>query len=180
MSPGQPLCYWLYTPTLAYVLTPLRARERAHEASVGLPLMVVVARVLAFCLGSTIVLGTVASALKTVVMPRAEPAMLARWVFVSLRRPFDWRVRHAAEWKDADRTMARFAPVALILLPGVWVAVVLVGFVPIYWALGVHVPRDAFMISGSSLLTLGFAFDHDGPSVAASFAEATLGLGLIA
>jgi hypothetical protein len=142
--------------------------------------MLLVARVLAFLAGTTIVVGTVASAVKTVVMPRAEPALLTRWVFVSLRRPFDWRVSHADDWPEADRTMARFAPFALILLPGVWLIVTLLGFVPVYWALGVDVPRDAFVQSGSSLLTLGFAFDHHGPTVAATFVEATLGLGLIA
>jgi hypothetical protein len=142
--------------------------------------MPVVARVLAFLLGTIIVGGTVSSAVKTVVTPRAEPALLTRFVFVTLRRPFDWRVQHSHDWNAADRTMARFAPFAMVLLPGVWVAVTIVGFVPIYWALGVAVPRDAFTLSGSSLLTLGFAFDHDGPAVAASFVEATLGLGLIA
>jgi hypothetical protein len=142
--------------------------------------MLVVARVLAFLAGTTIVLGTVASAVKTVVMPRAEPALLTRWVFVSLRKPFDWRVARADDWPEADRTMARFGPVAMILLPGVWLAITCVAFVPIYWGLGGDGLRDAFVLSGSSLFTLGFAVDHDGPTIAASFVEAALGLGLIA
>jgi hypothetical protein len=142
--------------------------------------MLVVAKVLAFLLGTGIVAATVASAVKTVVMPRAEPALLTRWVFVSLRKPFDWRVSRADDWPEADRTMARFGPFAMIVLPWVWLTVTLVGFVPVYWALGVDVPRDAFVQSGSSLLTLGFAFDHHGPTVVASFVEATLGLGLVA
>jgi hypothetical protein len=141
---------------------------------------IVLARVLAFLVGATVVMSTLASAIKTVVMPRAEPSILARWVFVTLRKPFDLRIRRAKTWPDADRTMARFAPFALLLLPGVWVAVVIVGFVPIYWALGMDVPRDAFVQSGSSLLTLGFSFDSHGPVVAATFVETTLGLGLVA
>jgi len=140
----------------------------------------VVARVLAFLAGTAVVLGTLASAIKTVVMPRAEPALITRWVFVTLRKPFDLRVRRAKTWGDADRTMARFAPFALMLLPVVWVTLVIVGFVPIYWAFGLDVPRDALIVSGSSLLTLGFAFDLHGPVVAASFVEATMGLGLVA
>ena len=76
--------------------------------------------------------------------------------------------------------MSRFAPFALLTLPLVWVAIVLLGFMPIYWALGVDLPRDAFEQSGSSLLTLGFAVDHHGPVVAAMFVEATIGLGLVA
>jgi hypothetical protein len=142
--------------------------------------VVIVARVLAFIVGTAIVTGTVASAVKTVVMPRAEPVLLTRWVFVSLRKPFDWAVHKQDDWNDADRIMARFAPFAMVLLPGVWVIVTIFGFIPVYWALGVDVPRDAFIQSGSSLLTLGFAFDHHGPTVAVTFLEATLGLGLVA
>jgi hypothetical protein len=141
--------------------------------------MVAVARVLAFVAGATIVLATLASAVKSVVVPRAEPVLLARWVFVSLRKPFDMRVRRAPTWEAADRIMSRFAPFALLTLPLVWVAAVLVGFMPIYWALGLGWPRGAFEESGSSLLTLGFAVDHHGPVVAAMFVEAALGLGLV-
>ena len=124
--------------------------------------MVAVARVLAFVAGATIVMATLASAVKTVVVPRAEPVLLARWVFVALRKPFDMRVRRAATWEAADRIMSRFAPFALLTLPLVWVAAVLLGFMPIYWALGLEWPRGAFEESGSSLLTLGFAVDHHG------------------
>ncbi len=142
--------------------------------------MVAVARMLAFLAGAAIVLGTLASAVKTVVVPRAEPVLLARLVFVSLRKPFDLRVRRAATWEDADRIMSRFAPFALLTLPLVWVAIVVVGFMPIYWALGIGWPRGAFEQSGSSLLTLGFATDRHGPVIAATFVQATLGLGLVA
>jgi hypothetical protein len=142
--------------------------------------VVVVARVLGFLAGAAVVLATLASAVKTVVVARAEPAILTRWVFVTLRKAFDALIRRAETWETADRVMSRFAPFALILLPGVWLAVVLVGFVPIYWAVGLDVPRDSFVQSGSSLLTLGFAVDTHGPVVAATFVEATLGLGLIA
>jgi hypothetical protein len=142
--------------------------------------MVTAARVLAFMVGAAITIATLTSAVKTVVVPRAEPSLLARWVFVTLRRPFDWRVRKAPTWEAADRVMSRFAPYAMMLLPGVWVACVLVGFAGIHWALADDGWSTAFEVSGSSLLTLGFSFDHEGPSVAATFIEATLGLGLIA
>lgn len=141
--------------------------------------MVTVARVLAFLAGAWLVLATLASAVKTVIVPRAEPATLARIVFVTLRRPFDFRVRRARTWEEADRIMARFAPFALVTLPGVWVALVLVGFAAIYWAWGDPLD-EVFTLSGSSLLTLGFAVDPGGLAVATTFVEATLGLGLVA
>jgi hypothetical protein len=138
------------------------------------------ARVIAFLAGTAIVVATAASAVKTVVVPRAETSLLQRWVFVTLRKPFDWRVSRAKDWESADRIMARFGPFAMILLPGVWVACVLVGFACIHWAIEVEGWNTAFEVSGSSLLTLGFAFDHAGASVAATFVEAAIGLGLIA
>lgn len=142
--------------------------------------MLVVAQVLAFIVGASVVLATLASAIKTVVMPRSEPAVLARSVFVALRKVFDIRIRWTKSWRRADRIMARFAPFGLIILPGVWVTLVLVGFVPIYWAVGIDSIGDSAILSGSSLLTLGSVFDAHGPSVAVTFAEATIGLGLVA
>ncbi|HMG44021.1 MAG TPA: hypothetical protein VK611_22000 [Acidimicrobiales bacterium] len=141
--------------------------------------MFVVVRVLAVLLGTGVVLAMLASAVKTVVMPRAEPAQLTRWVFVGVRKPFDVRLRKLGEWHDADRLMARYAPFALVMLPGVWMAILVFGFVPIYWGLGLGW-RDAVMQSGSSALTLGFATDTHGSYLATTFVEATLGLGLIA
>jgi hypothetical protein len=49
-----------------------------------------------------------------------------------------------------------------------------------FWALGSDFPRSAFTRSGSSLLTLGFAFTQDLPGSALSFVAATIGLGLVA
>jgi hypothetical protein len=142
--------------------------------------MINAVRVLAFLAGAAIVVATGASAVKTVVVPRAEHSLLQRWVFVALRKPFDWCVDRAATWESADRMMARFAPFAMVLLPGVWVACVLIGFAGIHWAIEADGWDRAFEVSGSSLLTLGFAFDHGSGSVAATFVEAAIGLGLIA
>jgi hypothetical protein len=138
------------------------------------------AHVAAFVVGAACVLATLGSAIRTVMVPRAEQALLARWVFAALRRPFDLRARRARSWEEADRVMARYGPITLITLPGAWVALVILGFAPIYWAVGVSGPRDALIISGSSLLTLGFAYESHGPALVATFVEATVGLGLVA
>jgi hypothetical protein len=139
-----------------------------------------VVRVIAFVGGAVVVLRTLGSAVTTVVMPRAKTALLTRSVFVILRKPIDLRVRSAKSWDEIDRLMVRFAPYALVFLPAVWVTFVMVGFVPVYWALGIDNWHDAFVQSGSSLLTLGFASDTSGWPVVATFVEATIGLGLVA
>ena len=53
--------------------------------------------------------------------------------------------------------MARYAPVSLMLLPIVWALGVMVGFVPLYWAVGVDDWSEIFTLTGSSLATLGYA-----------------------
>ena len=140
----------------------------------------VVLRVLAFVAGGFVVLAVLTSALKTVVVPRAESATLSRVVFLSVRKVFDLRLKRIDDWEHADRLMARYAPVSLIILPAVWIAVVMLAFTPMFWALGSDFPREAFTRSGSSLLTLGFAFARDLPETVLSFAAATIGLGLVA
>lgn len=143
-------------------------------------MMQIVARVLAFLAGTALASSVLGSALRTVVVPRADPSLLTRAVFQGTRTIFDLRVRKAATWEDADRIMARYAPVALIALPGVWVGAMVMAFTPMFWALGSEFPREAFTRSGSSLLTLGFGLARDLPETALAFLAATLGLGLVA
>ncbi len=140
----------------------------------------IVLRVLAFVVGAFVILATVSSAVKTVVVPRAESAVLTRGVFLFTRKLFDLRLKRVTEWEQVDRTMSRYAPMTLILLPVVWITVVVLALTPMFWALGSDFPREAFTRSGSSLLTLGFAFAKDLPETVLSFVAATIGLGLVA
>jgi hypothetical protein len=142
--------------------------------------MDVVARVLAFAAGAAIVIGVLGSALRTVVVPRAEPSLLTQGVFIGTRKVFALRVSKLSTWEAADRVMARYAPVCLLLLPAVWIIGMILGFTPMFWALGSDFPREAFTRAGSSLLTLGFAFARDLPETILSFVAATIGLGLVA
>src|SRR5215204_2214321 len=102
-----------------------------------------VGRLAAFLAGAAVVLATVASAVKTVIVPRAEAALLTRFVFVWVRKPFDALTSRAPTWEAADRIMSRFGPFALLALPFVWVTVVIVAFAPMYWAVGIPFPHDA-------------------------------------
>src|SRR5207302_4008342 len=86
----------------------------------------------------------------------------------------------ADTYEERDRAMALYAPLTLIILPVVWLALTLVGFTAMFWSLGVHPVRAAFVTSGSSLLTLGFARAPDLPTTVLAFGEAVLGLILLA
>src|SRR5690242_13157367 len=76
--------------------------------------------------------------------------------------------------------MALYAPLSLLALPVAWLGPVLLGYTAMFWAIGVGPPDEAFMVSGSSLLTLGFATAHEVPTAALAFTEAVLGLILVA
>src|SRR3954454_1935726 len=131
--------------------------------------------------GAVVVVLTVLSAIVTVVVPRGEPARLTRAVFVFSRKLFELRstvFRHGYEQRD--RAMARFAPVTLVALAFVWLVCVLLGFTAIFHALDDYSWMGAFEVSGSSLLTLGFVDVHGGGQYAVTFAEAALGLLLLA
>ena len=69
------------------------------------------------------------------------PVRLTRIVFRSVRRLFEVRSRLASTYEERDRAMALYAPLTLIVLPVVWLAITLLGFAAMYWALGVHPVR---------------------------------------
>jgi fumarate reductase subunit D len=136
--------------------------------------------VAAFVAGAAIVAAVFISAVSTVVVPRGVPVRLTRVVFRTMRRLFGLRSRFASTYEDRDRALALYAPLTLIVLPVVWVTITLFGFTFMYWALGVHPLRQAFLESGSSLLTLGFVKPEDLPTTVVAFTEAAIGLILLA
>jgi len=136
--------------------------------------------VVAFAAGAGVVAAVFLSAVCTVVVPRGVPVRLTRIVFRSVRRMFEVRSRMASSYEERDRAMALYAPLTLIVLPIVWLAITMLGYAAIYWGLGVDPLRQAFAESGSSLLTLGFVRASDLPTTVVAFAEAADGLILLA
>jgi nitrogen fixation-related uncharacterized protein len=137
-------------------------------------------RIPSFIVGLAVVVGTLYSIIETFILPRSANDPLTRVVFLTMRRIFDIRANRAQSYEERDRVMAFYAPVSLLMLPPVWLALILVGYMGMFWALGENSWRDAFRVSGSSLLTLGFATLDDIPKTALAFSEAALGLILVA
>lgn len=136
-------------------------------------------RILAVLAGTAVVVGTLASALRTVVVPRGYVSWLTRKHFVIWRTLFGLVARPSRPFAERDRIMASYAPVALVTLPAVWVSCVTVGFTGIFWGSGIHPLSEAFVTSGSSLFTLGFVRPPGTGRVVLSFVEAGIGLGLV-
>jgi hypothetical protein len=129
--------------------------------------------------GVALVVSTLGSAVKTVVVPRAVITVLTRLHFVALRKVFNVFARPSRSFDTRDRVMALYAPLALVTLPGIWVTMMVAGFTSIFWGTGVRPLTEAFATSGSSLFTLGFVRPAGSGRIALAFIEAGFGLGLV-
>lgn len=138
-----------------------------------------VSGVVAFVVGTLVVYATISSAVRTVVVPRGERPRLATVVEVATQGVFRFLADRRDDPDARERVLSRFAPTALLLMPFCWAVGVFLGFVPIFWALGVH-GREAVIFSGSSLTTLGFSRPGELPAVEFAFLEALIGLALVA
>ena len=138
-------------------------------------------RVLAAVAGALLVGFVLLEALKAFVVPRGvqlRSRVVFYWVFRFLR----WfaRARGAVEREATDAIMVYGAPVAIVGLPLVWLCGSLLGFSAIFWAIDGGSYGDAFVVSGSSLLTLGFDRPDGVGGAAVAFLTATVGIGLLA
>ncbi len=137
-------------------------------------------RVVALLGGILLVASALTSAVRTFVLPRSARDPITRFVFRSLRRLFDLGLRLSRGYPARDRVMALYAPIGLLLLPLVWLTLVLFGYAAVYWALGVGTWDKAILLSGSSLLTLGFVAGETVSLAPLIFSEAAIGLLLLA
>ncbi len=139
----------------------------------------IVGQVAAAAAGVALVLWTLLSAIKTVVVPRAYQSSLTRFHFVAWRRVFDLFARPSRSFESRDAVMALYSPIALVTLPAQWVMLVVSGFTAINWGSGIRPVREAFVTSGSSMLTLGFVRPPGVGRVLIAFVEAGIGLVIV-
>jgi len=71
------------------------------------------------------------------------------------------------------------APMGLMLLPAVWATAVISSFAMVFWAVDYGTVGEAWVLSGSSLTTLGFRTSGSGLGLAAAIVEGLIGLGLV-
>lgn len=133
-----------------------------------------------FLAGAALVVWALLAAVRTVVVPRGVTSNLTRWVFKGWRYVFNFLARPRNTFERRDRVMALFAPIALVSLPLAWVIVVIIGYMGMFWAVGAGDLAEVYHLSGSSLLTLGFAPAEGAVEQTLAFTEATIGLGIVA
>ena len=141
--------------------------------------MMVYGRVFTSLIGISIVLWTVSSAIKAFITPRATNTRLTQIIFQTVYFLFHLRVRNMT-YEKRDRIMAFFSPITLFLYPFVMLILIMIGYMLIYWAIGLDSLYEVFKLSGSSLLTLGYASQESVLFKVFEFSEAMLGLILVA
>ncbi|MFN2139682.1 MAG: hypothetical protein ACK2U5_04325 [Candidatus Promineifilaceae bacterium] len=133
-----------------------------------------------FLLGAIIVLATFASAVQTLILPRGSRDVLTHSAFRVMWLVFGPLMRYAKSYERRDRMMAFYAPLTVLLVVVFWLVLVLIGYTLMYYATGSSALVEAFRLSGSSLLTLGFQSEHNNWQLILVFSEAAIGLGLVA
>lgn len=142
--------------------------------------MDIVLRVIAGLVGISLVIWVLLSVIRTFMLPRSANDRLARFVFLLMRRIYDFFVKRSSYYERRDRIMAFYVPVSLLILLAFWLMVIQLGYTLIYLSLGVDSLERALIDSGSSMLTLGFASLPDLPTTFVAFTEALIGLIMVA
>ena len=137
-------------------------------------------KVLAAVLGALLVFLTLRSAMKTFIVPRGRTEIVTDVGLeftAALFRPF---MSNRLPFVRRSTALALFAPVALLVTYGLWLALMSAGFSLIYWADGVTPLPSAMALSGSSLFTLGYDAPAGSLTMLGTIVEAGIGLFLIA
>ncbi|WP_086594358.1 hypothetical protein [Hymenobacter crusticola] len=135
--------------------------------------------VLAFVGGSVLIISSVLAAVRSFVLPRNESVLINNWTFMSIRFVFNQLAATKKTYARRDRLMALYAPLSLVSLPIVWLALASFGYMLIFWALGEESWVQCYRLSSSALLTLGAENAESVWISAFSYSEAGLGLLLI-
>jgi hypothetical protein len=166
-------------PGLRESFTTTLVAGTGGDRRVGQNAPVIVLRVLAVMVGVVTICETGLSAIRTVVLPRAEYSWLTRVHFLFLRKGFNVLARPSRPYPQRDRIMALYAPLGLVTLPAVWLTLMIGGFGLMFWGFGIEPIGEAFVMSGSSVTTLGFDRPAGRWMTTISFVEAGIGLGVV-
>jgi hypothetical protein len=141
----------------------------------------IVVRWIGFAFGLTIVLLTLGSLLRTLVVPRGITSRLSVWVgrrivyktFLTISNRFD-------TYEAKDKILAFSAPSALLAILIAWMFLVIIGYGFMIWPIAGISLLEALRESGSSVLTLGFASHAGLQSSIIYFIAAFTGLIIVA
>jgi hypothetical protein len=131
-------------------------------------------RVVAAVAGGLLVLASVSSVTVTLIVPRSVNSRLTQWVDQLVDWAYEQVVHGRADYQLRDRMRATQAAAVLLAQLAMWLIVAYVGFALLLWPFATRGVASAFVDSGSSLFTLGFAVPAGtAPAVIVFLAAAT-------
>jgi len=150
--------------------------------------MATLARILIGLGGAAGALVVLSSAVRSVVLPKAVPARLARVAFLAVRLPLSAAAAghtRRGRWHRRENLLALQGPMGILAQLMTWTVLVALSFTGALWAverypLSFAGIRDAASESGSSLTTLGIVHPAHVAGEFVAFTEAGIGLVLLA
>ena len=130
--------------------------------------------------GAGVVVGTWSSVLRTLVIPRGLSSKLTLIVSRAVAWPFGVVADRIDSYDRRDSVLAAQASITLLALLLTWLALFMVGFALLLWALNGGTAAAALRESGSAIFTLGFAAARSPSSTALHFLAAVTGLVVVA
>ncbi|WP_426571021.1 hypothetical protein [Aquihabitans sp. McL0605] len=134
----------------------------------------------AFVLGVVGWIATVSSVVETTVVPRGTKSRITAAVASSVQSTFQYIADRFQQWERRDRVWALSGPVFLMTLLVVWLVLLLAALTLVMLPFAHGDLEEAFLVAGSSLLTLGVAIPNHVVPLGFVFIGAATGLVVVA
>jgi hypothetical protein len=141
---------------------------------------VIVLSWIGFCVGVAVVVGTLASVVATLVVPRGLRSRLTGVVIGCVSGAFRVLAGRHKRYEDRDSLLSLAGPVVLLGLVATWIALTYIGFALLLWPFTDASLGTALTVAGSSMFTLGFATVPGAAPLALTFLAAAVGLVVVA
>ncbi len=133
-----------------------------------------------FAVGLVIVVSTLLSAVRTVVIPHGGSVRLTQGIFKTARKLAYVYARIDGSPRRQHSALQVALAGGLLALPIVWLTSAVIGYTLMFRALGAASWRLAYDLAGSSMFTLGFAKADDLPKLTLAFTAAALAISILA
>ena len=142
--------------------------------------MPLTARVVAAVIGVLLLLGAAQSLTGTLIVSRPVSSRLTRWVDQLVDLSFQAVASRTAEYRRRDQLLAAQAAAILLAQLVAWLGVSFIGYALLFWPFAARGLASAFVDSGSSMFTLGFAEPAGAGPAVIVFLAAVTGLVIVA
>jgi len=139
-----------------------------------------VLRIVSVVAGATVVVLDSSDLVRSLIVPRPIRRRTVTALAVLARRALHGVARRIQPYEARDRFLASSEPLVMLFRVIAWLSVGLVGFALVIWGVGHVAFGHAFVESGSSMFTLGFATEARATPEVVEFIAAAFGLLVIA